>query len=315
MRIRIAIVLLACGLDSGISAPDEAALEVLVAQLDDDAFAIRQQAMVELLKLGESAVPMLERLDENVSPEQRARAANILGEIYRCRLERGFGEIGRSPDRELDVEQGMILIAQILDPQVTEGSVTAKLDQMAESVRESLGEGVDPKALGGAEAVEAISSVLRDQYHLAGDEDNYDHPDNSSIHRVLEQKNGLPIVLSEIAVAVGRRLGVPLVGVGVPGRYMFMYDGSRAPDGKPRENIIVDAFGGWVVKQPDELEPEPKWMYDSLRPPQPSLPRETLIRMLRNMGSDFLARGDLRRCAEMRRYEALIEGTANVDQR
>ena len=72
MRIRIAIVLLACGLETGISAPDEAALEVLVAQLDDDAFAVRQQAMVELLKLGESAVPMLEGLDENVSPEQRA---------------------------------------------------------------------------------------------------------------------------------------------------------------------------------------------------------------------------------------------------
>jgi hypothetical protein len=313
MRFRIAIALLVCGLDLGASAADGVALAAMVARLDDDSFGVRQRAMAELLKVGEAAVPTLEALGESASPEQRARAAEVLGEINRRRLERGFGEIGKSSDHELDVEQGMILIAQILDPQVTGESVTAKLDEMAGAVRESLGEGIDPKALGGAEVVEAITSVLRDQYHLAGDVDNYDHPDNSSIHRVLEKGDGLPIVLSEIAVAVGRRLGVPLVGVGIPGRYMFMYDGSQAPAGEARENIIVDAFGGWVVKQADELEP--RWMYDPLRAPRPSLPRETLARMLRNMGSDFLARGDLRRGGELRRYEALIGGAANAGER
>ncbi|MEM7268417.1 MAG: transglutaminase family protein, partial [Pseudomonadota bacterium] len=39
------------------------------------------------------------------------------------------------------------------------------------------------------------------------------------IHRVLERKKGLPILLSEIAVAVAGRLDLPIVGLEIPGRY------------------------------------------------------------------------------------------------
>jgi len=313
MSFRIAIALLVCAPGAQIASPDELAPEALVAALDDDAFAVRQRAMVDLLKLGEVAIPKLEALGGAISLEQRARVAEILGELYRRRLERGFGELGKCPDRELDVERGMVLIAQILDPEVTADSILDQLDEMAESVRRSLGEGVDPKTLGGAEAVGAITAVLRDQYRLKGDEETYDHPDNSSIHRVLEQGDGLPIMLSEIAIAVGKRLGVPLVGIGVPKRYMFMYDGSRAPAGRAKDNIIVDPFGGWVLKRVEDLEP--KWMHDPLRPPSPSPPRETLSRMLRNMGSDFLSVGERRKCETLLRYEALVEGSEIVGER
>ncbi len=308
MSFRIAIALLVCASLCRIASPDELAPEALVAALDDDAFAVRQRAMASLLRLGEVAIPKLEALGGAISLEQRARVAEILGELYRRRLERGFGELGKCPDRELDVERGMILIAQILDPEVTADSILDQLDEMAESVRRSLGEGVDPKTLGGAEAVEAITAVLRDQYRLKGDDETYDHPDNSSIHRVLEQGDGLPIMLSEIAIAVGKRLGVPLVGIGVPKRYMFMYDGSRAPAGRAKDNIIVDPFGGWALKKRGEISSR-HGCIDPLRPPLPSLPRETLSRMLRNMGSDFLSVGERRKCETLLRYEALVGGS------
>ncbi|MGI9240954.1 MAG: transglutaminase family protein [Verrucomicrobiales bacterium] len=313
MRFRIAIALLVCGLDCGVSAEDTDAPGVLVEQLDHDFFMVRQRAMVNLLELGEAAVDELEAVGEGASAEQRFRVRELLGEIYRRRLERGFGEIGRCPDQELDVEQGMILIAQILDPKVVPQTITDQLDEMAESVRRSLGDGVDPKSLGGAEAIQAITEVLRDQYQLQGDEEAYDDPDNSSIHRVLEQGDGLPILLSEIAVAVGKRLGVPLVGLGVPGRYMFMYDGSRAPAGESEKDIIVDAFGGWEVKQEDDLIPG--WLHPLGGELTPSPPRETLSRMLRNMGSDFHSLGSAHQCELLRRYEALVDGVATVRAR
>ena len=48
---------------------------------------------------------------------------------------------------------------------------------------------------------------------------------------MIARRKGLPILLSEIAVAVARRLELPVVGLGIPGRYMIKYEGRRAPAG------------------------------------------------------------------------------------
>jgi hypothetical protein len=63
------------------------------------------------------------------------------------------------------------------------------------------------------------------------------------------------------------------------------------------------------MKKPADIEP--RWMFDPLRPPEPSSARETVSRMLRNLAADFLALGDGRRSAEARRYELLVEGAGH----
>ena len=53
-----------------------------------------------------------------------------------------------------------------------------------------------------------------------GNRAEYYDPENSLLPRVLERHAGIPISLSVVMMEVGRRLGVPIVGIGMPGHFL-----------------------------------------------------------------------------------------------
>lgn len=53
-----------------------------------------------------------------------------------------------------------------------------------------------------------------------GNAENYYDPDNSFLNRVLDRRLGIPITLSVVAIEIGRRAGIPLVGIGLPGEFV-----------------------------------------------------------------------------------------------
>src|SRR5262249_55675948 len=65
-----------------VEAPDPQRVQQLIVDLDDEAFAVRQQASEELDKLGESALPeLLRALDQKPPLEVRHRIARLLEHI------------------------------------------------------------------------------------------------------------------------------------------------------------------------------------------------------------------------------------------
>src|SRR5207245_202549 len=62
-------------------------------------------------------------------------------------------------------------------------------------------------------------------------------PRNSCLNDVLERRLGIPITLSVLAIEVGRRVGLEIVGIGLPGHFCV---GSRVGD----ELLVLDPFGG-----------------------------------------------------------------------
>jgi regulator of sirC expression with transglutaminase-like and TPR domain len=77
---------------------------------------------------------------------------------------------------------------------------------------------------------------LFDDLGFGGDRHEYDHPRNSFLDVVLERRRGLPILLATVMIEVGRRAGVPLVGVGMPMHFLVR----AAAD----EDAFVDPFTG-----------------------------------------------------------------------
>jgi hypothetical protein len=53
-----------------------------------------------------------------------------------------------------------------------------------------------------------------------GNTEHYEDPDNSYLDCVLARRTGIPITLSVVLIEVGRRLGVPIVGIGMPGHFL-----------------------------------------------------------------------------------------------
>ena len=133
-----------------------------------------------------------------------------------------------------------LLIGQLIDPALDVDSYVRRLDELADQVEQRLPVG----GLGRAQA-EALIAILHGEYAYFGNVENYYEPSNSFLHRVLDTRLGLPITLCLLYTAVGRRLGIRLRGLGLPGHFMLEF---RDVGGV----WILDPFHGKVVA-PEEL--------------------------------------------------------------
>ena len=115
-------------------------------------------------------------------------------------------------------EKLALLVGKLTDPGLDVDSYVRRLDELADQVEQSMPVG----ALGRARA-EALIAVLHGEFDFFGNVENYYDPSNSFLHRVLDTRLGLPITLSLLYMAVGRRLGMTLRGLGLPGHFMLEY--------------------------------------------------------------------------------------------
>ena len=139
---------------------------------------------------------------------------------------------------ELDVFEGALLIAALIDPAEDLAAARAKASELAERVRERLAWG-EP-------AVDSLRQVLFVEESFQGDQETYDEPHNSSVASVIARRCGMPITLSIVTVEVGRRAGIRLAGVGLPGH--FVVSGPDLP-----EDTYLDPFDGGVLRDRESV--------------------------------------------------------------
>jgi regulator of sirC expression with transglutaminase-like and TPR domain len=112
---------------------------------------------------------------------------------------------------------------------------------------------------------------------------------NSCLDRVIGTRVGIPISLSVLMIEVGRRVGVPLMGVGMPSH--FLVRSASDPD------RFFDPFAGGKeldaaqVRQLFErvTREQVPWQDSFLAP---TLAQHVIVRMLNNLKSIFRARSD-----------------------
>jgi regulator of sirC expression with transglutaminase-like and TPR domain len=85
-----------------------------------------------------------------------------------------------------------------------------------------------------APTLDGLRAHLFHDLGFRGDDRDYHDPRNSYLDQVLRRRRGIPISLSILTIGVGRRLGVPLVGVGMPGHFLV---GDRVD-----RDVFVDPF-------------------------------------------------------------------------
>ena len=220
---------------------DSARIAKLIEQLGSDAFGEREAAVNALRKIGVAAREHLLDARHHKSAEVRSRAAALVRQQDVFPLVEAFQAFAQQPEEKLDLEEGMWLISRILNKDVQRVPLAKQLDALADAVRKKLGRDVVPKSVEPERLVNVLREVLFTDEKFGGNVDDYQNPSNSSLEKVLQTKRGLPIVVSHLVIAVGRRLDVPIVGVPTGGRYIVKYDGRKGP-GAPRQDIYFDPF-------------------------------------------------------------------------
>ena len=284
------------------------AIARLIALLDADQFEIRERASRELVEIGIPALPALREACQHQSAEVRGRAKSLVDLLTSGLRRREFTEFAVQPDEVLDLEHGMWLISRILDPEVKKKDLASKLDELAAKVRERLGKDVDPARSDPQKVVAAVRQVLFVEQGFTGNAQDYHNPDNSSLDRVLATRKGLPILLSHVTVAVGRRLPAPIVPLALDGTYIVKYDGSRAPPGFARDDIFMHPFyqGRLIARENVDTELPGKNAQEEL----PDQTRVALVRMLQNMINHLDEREDRERSAQAQELQALLKAYA-----
>jgi len=157
---------------------------------------------------------------------------------------------------EIDVFEVALLISQLVDPAEDAAAASGAVDALSARVRD--------RVAAGEAGVEALRQVLFIEEGFRGDEESYDEPGNSSVARVIAGRRGMPITLSVVAVEVGRRAGLRLAGVGLPGHfvvggedlppetYLDPFDGGVLRDRQSVSRRVSSVFGT-AVTLPDEI--------------------------------------------------------------
>jgi regulator of sirC expression with transglutaminase-like and TPR domain len=109
---------------------------------------------------------------------------------------------GRGPGPELDV--GALAIAAGADPELDADRWLRELDRLAKGVC----------------SLETLIHRLFVEERFAGNTTDYYDPRNSLLDRVLKRRLGVPITLSIVCLEVGRRAGVSLEGISMPGHFL-----------------------------------------------------------------------------------------------
>jgi regulator of sirC expression with transglutaminase-like and TPR domain len=184
-----------------------------------------------------------------------------------------FAALVERPD-DIPLDEACLLVAAHaipdLDPDVTLGA----LDRLAALVEEP--------------TVDALCTTLFGAEHFTGDRTSYNDPRNSLLPEVLERRTGIPITLAVVAMEVGRRCGVDLVGVGMPGHFVVRPAGDATR--------FVDVFDGGARLGVDgcraifeRLHPSATWSVEYLAPVDD---RMILTRILANLAGAYRRLGD-----------------------
>lgn len=131
----------------------------------------------------------------------------------------------------------------------------AQLDAWAARVHAALDRGLTPG--------DALRQVLVEEVGLHGDAATYDSPANSRLSHVLERRCGQPILVTSVWIEAGRRAGVEIEGVGLPGHFIARVDGhlvdpfagGRNLTERGCKRIVHSISGGALPWCPSYLEP------------------------------------------------------------
>lgn len=200
----------------------------------------------------------------------------------------------RSPDIALD--EAALLIAARLRPDLDIIEWLAALDMLA-------GECPTPTATG-------VARFLFDIEHFVGDRNAYYDWHNSCLDHVIATRRGIPITLAVVMIEVAKRVGVQLVGIGMPAHFLVRaadddelyfdpFDQGRRLDRAGARELFTTVTNRQVPWNPEFLAPTSN--------------RDIVIRMLNNLKGVLAARSDAVRLAIVMGLRGEIDELAEAE--
>lgn len=261
--------------------------KLIDARPTDDELAVVTSAIEKLKPLDELQPTDLDSLREAgpVSVDTlRNRAANLQAQAEQLRqvaadvyLQTVVAQLKQtmSKGEDADLLRAALLVAKLDEEDVDVDAYIKQVDRMAEEIEAKL-----PAEADETTKIARLNEYLFVDSGFHGSRTDYHNQANSYLNRVIDDREGLPITLSVLYIELGKRLGLKLHGVGLPGHFVVrhspaegdaqlidVFDGGKPLSRKDAEKLIVESTG----------EPAQEAYFDEVTT------RQIVLRMLQNL--------------------------------
>ncbi len=177
--------------------------------------------------LADQIAPLLEKPEtlhaaleaQALALEQSAKRLRQLSrEVHSARHRKQLVEVLSAPEDEIDLARAALLIAAIDNPEVEVADSLQTLDDLAGDFLKSV-----PETLTEPEKLQAFHCFLFEEQGFHGSRVNYYNPSNSYLNETIDDREGLPITLSVVYMALAKRVGLHVEGVGLPGHFVVRH--------------------------------------------------------------------------------------------
>ncbi len=217
--------------------------------------------------------------------EQDAVELRRLAQVAHARqVEASLKETLTAGEKEIDLVQAALLVAQLDDPDLQPESYRRHVDRMGRELLTEIPAGADDAA-----KLRALRHYFFEEQGFHGSRGEFHDRANSYLNNVIEHREGIPITLSLLFIEVGQRVGLAqLRAHPLPGHFMAAI---KLADGTDH---VIDVFEGGreltheeadlVVRQFSEGDVKSELL-------EPARKRDIIVRMVRNLATISRADG------------------------
>ncbi|HEX2384678.1 MAG TPA: transglutaminase-like domain-containing protein [Acidimicrobiales bacterium] len=207
-----------------------------------------------------------------------------------------FTALVQGPEPAIPLDDLALLVAAHAYPSLDIGRAIDRLDDIAARCRER--------------SFAGVMDHLFATEKFAGNHDDYYDPRNSFLNEVVDRHLGIPITLGILAMETGRRIGVPIVGIGMPGHFLVRDGQSSERYADPFSGRVLDRDGCRALFTHSEGAGD---FSDDLLAPVGA--RAIVARLLANLKGIYLARRDRRSLAWVLKLRSEVPGVPLGERR
>ncbi|MGF1580248.1 MAG: tetratricopeptide repeat protein [Gemmataceae bacterium] len=277
-------------------------IEKLVTKLDGQKKA-EPTVVDSLVPEGRASIAVL-RAKAKLLEEQAKQLRLIAKAVHTKEVLNELGKITQLKDDEIPLLHGALLIAKLDNEELNVPVYIRQIDRLAKEVRKTW-----PKDATEADKLTALNKELFQMRGFHGSRGDYYNRANSYLNRVLEDREGIPITLSVLYIELAKRLGVNVVGVGLPGHFIVRHEPKKGPA------TLIDVYeGGAKLTKEDVAQIVKQATGEAMREGDlATVTRKAiLVRMLHNLAGIALEEEDPR--SVLKYYDAILTITPQATQ-
>lgn len=214
------------------SRPDEKVTEQIAAIVDGiSALRPPRKDLVEqVLPHAMSSGEVLRRQAQKLEA-QANRLRQLAKAVHQASVRDRLSEELKKDDDEISLLRASLLIASIDNEEIDVSAYIKQVERMAAEIKETFGKDETE-----ATRLAALNKYLFEEMGFHGSRTNYYHQSNSYMNEVIDDREGLPITLSVLYMDLAQRVGLNVVGVGLPGHFIVRHEPKQ---GDPQ---LIDPF-------------------------------------------------------------------------